>query len=518
MPFINLNSADPIASATIFDITIIGAGAAGILMALKLASGGKNVCMLESGCMEYDSSKQDLNNLQQTGKFLSNAIEGRRRIVGGTTTAWGGQSLPFSEFDFSRRPWLDLPEWPFSYEEVSQYYAEANAFLKVDGLNYTSDIFENIKLNPPAFDGNKITYHVAKWAPEPDFKKLYYTELEKKVTVYYNAHLTKIEHEFGRISSVAITNFSQKKYELSVKKLVITAGSIETVRILLTNNINDISGVLGKGFMDHPCIKIAKAEVARMYSFQRYFNTHQWRGKKYSIRLSIAPDYQRKAKILNCSASFMFFQKENNFDLYAEMKEFWRDKRIKRLPKILLQYPKIIMSLFALVKHRFFYKGGSEATLVLMTEQECMNSSSITLSEMKDKFGVPKASLHWDLSKKSWETVVKSAEVLKCEVERLGLAKINLLNNINPGIVEWKENLFDVNHHMGGARLGASPQKSVVNENLQLWSIKNAFICSSAVFPTSSHSNPTLTILALGCRLTKYLLNTNEADEIKSPH
>ena len=517
MPFIDLNKTELVACG-MFDITIIGAGAAGILLALKLASAGKTVCVIESGGMEYNASKQGLNKLQQTGKFLSNVMEGRRRIVGGTTTAWGGQSLPFSNFDFARREWLDLPEWPLSFEEVSQYYPEANEFMKVDELNYTSDIFEKIKLKPPAFDRNKIAYHVAKWAPEPDFKKLYYSELEKKVTVYYNAHLTKIETGASKVSCVKITDIKQKKYEMPINQLIIAAGGIETVRILLTNDIGDISGVLGKGFMDHPCIKIAQAEVARMYLFQRYFNTHQWRGKKYSIRLSIAADYQQKLKILNCSGSFMFFPKGTGFDPYAEIKQFFKDKRIGRLPKILVQFPKIIMSLFALVRHRFFYKAGSEATLVLMTEQECMSSSSITLSELKDIFGVPKASLHWDLSKKSWETVVKSAEVLKCEVERLGLAKINLLYNINSGNVEWKDNLFDVNHHMGGARMGASPYKSVVNEDLQLWGAKNAYVCSSAVFPTTSHSNPTLTILALGCRLTKYLLNTNRPDECKKRH
>ena len=105
MPFIDLNKTELVACG-MFDITIIGAGAAGILLALKLASAGKTVCVIESGGMEYNASKQGLNKLQQTGKFLSNVMEGRRRIVGGTTTAWGGQSLPFSNFDF-------LPVNPF---------------------------------------------------------------------------------------------------------------------------------------------------------------------------------------------------------------------------------------------------------------------------------------------------------------------------------------------------------------------------------------------------------------------
>jgi choline dehydrogenase-like flavoprotein len=45
---------------------------------------------------------------------------------------------------------------------------------------------------------------------------------------------------------------------------------------------------------------------------------------------------------------------------------------------------------------------------------------------------------------------------------------------------------------MGGATIG-----KVVDKNLKINGINNLFVCSSAIFPTSSHSNPTLTTLAL---------------------
>lgn len=506
MPFINLDKLAPHHNLS-FDITIIGCGAAGILLALKLADGGKKVCMIESGNFDYSTLKQNLNEVKQTGKFLSNAVEGRRRIVGGTTTAWGGQSLPFTDFDFAKRPWLEIPEWPLEFEEVSKYYKEANKFMRVDELNYSTDIFKKIKVKVPAFDSNKIIYHVAKWAPEPDFKKMYYDDIEKNVTVYYNAQLTKINTSHGRATSITVANFESLKYTLPVNELIIASGGIETVRILLTNDVGDKSGLIGKGFMDHPCIKVAYAAVKDLYSFQRYFNTHKFKGLKYSIRMSTAPGFQQDSKILNCSASFMFLPKSTINDPYAELKNFIKDKRINRLPKIIRNAPKILKSLSALIKHRFFYKPDAEVTLVMMTEQECLQNSSIKLSEEEDSFGVPKANINWDISEKSWETVFKSAVMIKAELERLGLAKINLLDNIYRANKNWKENLFDVNHHMGGARMGTSPEDSVTNKNLQLWGIENTYLCSSAVFPTTSHSNPTLTILALGCRLSKYLLN-----------
>ena len=58
---------------------------------------------------------------------------------------------------------------------------------------------------------------------------------------------------------------------------------------------------------------------------------------------------------------------------------------------------------------------------------------------------------------------------------------------------------------MGGCRMSEKPSKGVVNRDLQVWGYPNLYLCSSAVFPTSSHSNPTLTILALACRLVNNL-------------
>ena len=87
-----------------FDVVIVGAGAAGLYLASLLA-GRRRVCVLESGHWAVDGERQELNEIEQTGKRMQNAVETRRRAIGGTTLAWGGQSLPFAPADFAR--------WPF---------------------------------------------------------------------------------------------------------------------------------------------------------------------------------------------------------------------------------------------------------------------------------------------------------------------------------------------------------------------------------------------------------------------
>jgi len=80
MPFIDFNTKD--FESADHDVTIIGAGAAGILLAHKLSEGGNKVLLIESGNFKFDPDKQSLNDVIQTGKDLSNSKSGRIRVLG----------------------------------------------------------------------------------------------------------------------------------------------------------------------------------------------------------------------------------------------------------------------------------------------------------------------------------------------------------------------------------------------------------------------------------------------------
>ena len=60
-------------------------------------------------------------------------------------------------------------------------------------------------------------------------------------------------------------------------------------------------------------------------------------------------------------------------------------------------------------------------------------------------------------------------------------------------------------HHMGTARMGTSERTGVVDSNCAVFGVPNLYIASSALFPTSGHANPTLTIVAMALRLAAHL-------------
>jgi choline dehydrogenase-like flavoprotein len=60
-------------------------------------------------------------------------------------------------------------------------------------------------------------------------------------------------------------------------------------------------------------------------------------------------------------------------------------------------------------------------------------------------------------------------------------------------------------HLIGGARMGSSPEHSVVDANQRSWSVPNLFLADGSVCPTQGSANPALTIMALASRLASLM-------------
>ena len=502
MPYTDLDRVDLPYSGETFDYVIVGSGAVGIMMGVELTRKGKKVLLLESGRIGEHRDRQIDNEVLQTGKRLENAVWGRKRAVGGTTIAWGGQSLPFRPVDFSRRDWVSGSGWPISFEDLSAYYPRANAFMQIDALDYHEDIFKMFGLERPSFNA-AIDFHFSKWAPEPDFTKVYARTLERDLQVVYNAMLTGlIPDGNGRITGVEVSNHAGRRQSLKVNQLLLATGGIESNRILLNNRdlngavIGDHSGWLGRGFMDHPCISTGKLIPKHPYAFQRFFNTNVRGVRKYSKRLSLSETYQQEQQLLNASASLMFSYPEEAFDPYQEILSL-RNRRMPDLLKVITHADTYALAARGYLMDRFVYKHRAEAMMIMMLEQEPLRSSRISVSDQPDRFGLPKAAIHWEISRKTWASMITLSDRLGAEFKRLDLAEYTPHEHIRADNDRWIDHLSDVNHHMGGTRMSAIASEGVVDTDLRVWGYQNLYVMSASVFPTGSHSNPTLTLLAL---------------------
>lgn len=133
-------------------------------------------------------------------------------------------------------------------------------------------------------------------------------------------------------------------------------------------------------------------------------------------------------------------------------------------------------------------------------------NSRVLLSDARDSLGMPRVRLDWRLGELERRTLNEFVKILASEFERLGLGSFDRKQvAFLDDPTAWVERARDSAHHMGTTRMHESPRLGVVDPECQVHGIANLYIGSSAVFPTSARSNPTLTILALCLRVSDRL-------------
>src|SRR5688572_22937477 len=100
-------------------VCVVGAGPAGITVALELARNGVPTVLLESGLEQPDPTAAELaeGDLEGTPlRFLGKPLtlaETRLRQLGGSSGHWGGMCRPLDRSDVDGRK----RAWPISYDE-----------------------------------------------------------------------------------------------------------------------------------------------------------------------------------------------------------------------------------------------------------------------------------------------------------------------------------------------------------------------------------------------------------------
>ena len=118
------------------DICIVGAGAAGITLALELIDRPMRVVVLEGGVHQTDEGSQHLYQGATTGQPYYALDECRVRYLGGSTNAWGGWCRPLDAIDFTARDCVPHSGWPFPRDTLNPYYERAHAMCRLGPCDY----------------------------------------------------------------------------------------------------------------------------------------------------------------------------------------------------------------------------------------------------------------------------------------------------------------------------------------------------------------------------------------------
>ena len=500
------------------DIAIVGAGAAGISLAMDLARRGKSVILLEGGDEMYSHESQDMYKGSFSARDLPYGMQySRLRYLGGSTNCWAGGCGELDPEDFYAREWVPLSGWPIGKSVLSPFYVKAASFLGLDieRIRNKDDINELPKLR--AFELGTLEYT----------KKVRFTHefrenlnQDPNLTVLTGANFFELARE-SRSDTVDFINVKSLKGEIAsivAKDFVFAAGGIENARLLLnTRNgkygpLGDSSGNLGRYFSDHPIAPGATLLDSHGRAAQSEYNVRNFKpnsnGQLTLPYYRLPFELQKKHKTLN--VALQIHSQEEALTRVEQaawrLKKFYDDPTTYDLAgSDIASVLKDPVRLYRSYKSRGSSKG--RLALRFQIEQSPNHSNCVSLNNEIDSVGLKKANLHWSFSDIERHTVDVAISYAAKTFQRVDGGSLKLDPDMIDNAKDLPGDLRGGQHHCGTTRMSDSPKYGVVDSNLKLFDAHNVFVCGSSVFPTNGWVNPTFTIVALSLRLSEHLAN-----------
>jgi choline dehydrogenase-like flavoprotein len=276
------------------------------------------------------------------------------------------------------------------------------------------------------------------------------------------------------------------------------------------NGVGNGNDLVGRFFQDHPSTMIGWLKTSNPWKAQQLLNVFHKSGLKYSVRCTAAAQWQRENRTLNVSMGTTFVEdgssQQDLKDIYVAVRRGQISRSLLRTLLRATRHPRAtLLPAWHFLAHGRSFVPGARMQIGLTSEQEPNPESRILLSERTDALGIRRSNVRWKLTDLTSYTIRRFANVLRDEFAKNGIGEIQLEEWLLDDSKPWTDRISDQFHHMGTARMNDSPRLGVVDCHCKVHDICNLYIAGSAVFPTSGHSNPTLTIIALSMRLADRL-------------
>ena len=472
------------------DICIVGAGAAGITLALALRDSGLDVVLLAGGLENKTDAYQELYRGKMTGIDTWELDRFRVRAFGGSTHHWAGWCRPLSPEDFEERAWMPGSGWPLTFDELVPYYQRAQETVQIGGFSYDAGaVAEGLGLPVLPFDEGVVETRFYQFSPPTRFGAVFRQEVAAAANVraYLDAHLTEIVLDDGRarVSHLIGRTLGGVRFTVAADRYVMALGGLENPRMLLASSgqldegVGNSSGLVGRTFMEHPHYYSAPAiplDSGLDLGFYR---------DKLDVEIGGRPTRMRAGLAL--SSAIRAAEELPSFTCTLEP----ADPAGASTGPVA---PGIVDGLVTRGDTRFY-------RLSARTEQTPDPRSALSLGDDVDELGLPRIRLHWSVREQDDRALRRSFEIMAAELGRAGLGRLWIPTA--DGKFEWTKQ--PGGHHMGTTRMDRDPRKGVVDADGRSHDHDNLYVTGSSVFPTGGDANPTLTVVALAHRLADHL-------------
>ena len=513
------------------DICIIGAGAAGITLALELANSGLRTVMLESGGADGpDPATQALYEGESVGQPMQSLADPlgldviRLRWLGGTTNHWAGFCRPIERIDFERRDHLAVSGWPLDGGDLASFWARAARYCRISDADDDADTWATrTGLSPPLPTAGAVRTFAYQVTPEMSFGAEYHDDLaaDDSLEVLLWANAVNLATSGGtRLDAVDIATLSGTTARVEADAIVLACGGLENPRLLLASTDADPAGVanghdqVGRYFAEHfqvaggfGVLDVDQSLLDGYNGTNVTLSEGRFAGQQHGVKfaLGLSSNHVRDAATLGLEAQLISGSLPVGVPL-----------RLSGVGVI------DAAELMALTGDR---APATSIYVQLLAEQQLDPESRVTLGKGTDALGMRRIRLDWRYGAEDRAAVVRGMQTMGEELGAAGLGRLQVL----PGAVTIEpENIVadefitiygaDVNaidpedfpigvgfHHMCTTRMSDDPATGVVDVQCRAHDVDNLWIAGSSVFGTGGVSTPTLTIVALAIRLADHL-------------
>lgn len=539
-----------ISKKKIYDVCIIGSGAAGGFAAKELTAAGANTILLEAGGRgrpedlyihdwPYDLPKRGFGLFKQAPLYqdnIRNDVEfhgdpigvDRIRTLGGRTFHWNAVTLRFSENDFRERSLHGIEDdWPLSYQELAPFYDYVEREMHVFGTRENLEVLPDgnfvaesprlrcseaiarkrieklgMKLIPvrkavllKGRTGRGACHYCGHCMDVCDVRAVWSSDVTVipeamatgKLTLRLNALARKIlVNKDGLISGVSIIDRKTRREEEIHARVVIVCCATIETARLLLNSA---------------CEKYPNGLANSNDLVGRYLGGHINTGMTGYLKDLIGSGGVTADGMTDHAYIPRFNQKGRKRDYiggYGMQMNYtsWRTPHhAKAVEGFGSAYKKRVRDL----QPAMFQIGG-------WGKVEHRAENRVTVHPQKtDAFGIPVPVIHFKWSENDLALFKEMRQSVEEILDASG-AEMIMRGSDTPGGF--------ASHEVGTCRMGADPKRSVLNSYGQSHEIKNLFVFDGSSFTTFSEKNPTLTIAALSVRGARYIARQRSRNEL----
>ena len=537
--------------ATDADVAIVGGGAMGIALAVRLAGRSGRILLVEAG----DERFRPADNLTF---FKAENVDHprhsptelyRRRMLGGTTSVWGGRCIPFDREDFAATP--ERPGWPIEFAEVNAHVPDALAFLDAGEPEFSADAaLAGPRIPTGDVEADLTVDRIERYSKPTNVWRKWREFLTRSpdVTVLSQTVCTGVldDPAAGRVVGLDVRTATGARHTILAETILLACGGFETPRLLLASRTTRQRGLgndrdlVGRYYMSH---LVSSAENVGALKFAapgsaRAFDFAKTRDGVYARRMILLSQEARQREGLpnivfrpsrppmddashgNAALSAMFLTRsllippEYARSLAAKLGSLptlqaWREHGGNIVADIpgLTRFGGNFLIRRILASRKlpsvFLYRKDGVYPLEFNAEQMPNPDSRVRLGEETDSLGMPRLVVEWRYHEAEVDAICRAFRVLASAIAQSGLGEVRLEPDLRASVA--RALVPQGGHHIGTTRMSADASSGVVDQNCEVWGVRGLFVAGTGVLPTSSFANPTLTAVALAFRLAEHL-------------